>query len=110
MELNEMDEFVMEAYTNVKLYKKHTKALAWHTHLIRNFVQVHQVLLYKSRLKLFSGKLKFRWSDPFVVIQAFPHGVVKIKDEKIGTQFNVNRQRLKKYFRENLIGYISTIV
>lgn len=35
---------------------------------------------------------------PFTIIQEFPHEAVEIRYEKISIQFNVNGQRLKKYF------------
>ncbi|XP_054813505.1 uncharacterized protein LOC129314162 [Prosopis cineraria] len=55
------------------------------------------VLLFNSRLRLFPGKLKSRWSGPFKVISVAPYGAVEVKDEKSGDQFRVNGQRLKYY-------------
>ena len=43
----------------------------------------------------FSGKLKSRWTGPFVVKTAFPHGAVEINDTRNGNDFKVNGQRLK---------------
>ncbi|GJT72936.1 hypothetical protein Tco_1032222 [Tanacetum coccineum] len=37
-----------------------------------------QVLLFNSRLNIFSGKLKSRWSGPFTVTQVFPYGIVEL--------------------------------
>lgn len=54
------------------------------------------MLLFNSRLKLFSGKLRSRWSGPFQVRQVYPHGAVEIWSEKTGS-FKVNGQRLKHY-------------
>ena len=54
------------------------------------------MLLYNSRLRLFPGKLKSRWSGPFVVNQVFPHGAVEITHKEKGT-FKVNGQKLKLY-------------
>ena len=53
--LNEMDEFRLEAYENAKFYKKKTKK--WHNRHIRRkqFGVGQKVLLFNSRLKLFSG-------------------------------------------------------
>ncbi|XP_022864931.1 uncharacterized protein LOC111384830, partial [Olea europaea var. sylvestris] len=48
-QLNELDELRMEAYENSRLYKELGQ----------------KVLLYNSRLKLFSGKLRSRWSGPY---------------------------------------------
>ena len=58
---------------------------------------MQKVLLFNSRLKLFPGKLKSRWSGPFEVDRMFPYGVVEIKGEN-GAPFKVNGQRLKLYF------------
>ncbi|KAL2492590.1 Reverse transcriptase domain-containing protein [Abeliophyllum distichum] len=55
LQVNEMDEFRLEAYENAKLYKERTKK--WHDmHIQRRSFEVgQQVLLYNSRLKLFPG-------------------------------------------------------
>ncbi|GJT86622.1 reverse transcriptase domain-containing protein [Tanacetum coccineum] len=37
-----------------------------------------QVLLFNSRLKMFSGKLKSRWSGPFTITQVFPYGTIEL--------------------------------
>ncbi|XP_039035962.1 uncharacterized protein LOC120172616 [Hibiscus syriacus] len=55
------------------------------------------VFLFNSRLKLFPGKLKSRWSGPFEVHRVYPHGVVDIKNMDDGSIFKVNVQRLKAY-------------
>nr|GEW59008.1 reverse transcriptase domain-containing protein [Tanacetum cinerariifolium] len=57
-----------------------------------------QVLLFNSRLKIFSGKLKTRWSSPFTITQAFPYGIVELSQPD-GTNFKVNGHRVKHYFR-----------
>ena len=49
-----------------------------------------------SRLKLFPGKLRSRWSGPFEVIKVLPSGVVEIKG-KASDPFIVNGKRLKHY-------------
>ncbi|KAM6556584.1 hypothetical protein CsatB_004291 [Cannabis sativa] len=69
LQLNELDEFRNEAYENAKIYKERTKK--WHDQgLIRKeFQPGQQVLLFNSRLKLFPGKLKSRWSGPFTVVK-----------------------------------------
>ncbi|XP_060962021.1 uncharacterized protein LOC115722590 [Cannabis sativa] len=96
LQLNEMDEFRNEAYENAKIYKEKTKR--WHDRNLarKEFQPGQQVLLYNSRLKLFPGKLKSRWSGPFTVVQVFPYGAVEVKGEKPET-FKVNGQRLKPY-------------
>ena len=64
--------------------------------LRREFKVGEQVLLYNSKLKLFPGKLKSRWSGPYIVITSTPFGAVTLKDES-GNEFKVNGQRLKNY-------------
>ena len=52
------------------------------------------VLLYNSRLRLFSGKLKSKWTGPYLVTKLFLHGAVEL-ETKEGVRFKVNGQRLK---------------
>ncbi|GKV46874.1 hypothetical protein SLEP1_g53835 [Rubroshorea leprosula] len=96
LQLNEMDEFRHEAYENAKIYKERTKK--WHDkHILkREFAVGDKVLLYNSRLRLFPGKLRSRWSGPFMVTRIFPYGVVKVSHDTKGT-FKVNGQLLKPY-------------
>nr|GEU58142.1 reverse transcriptase domain-containing protein [Tanacetum cinerariifolium] len=37
-----------------------------------------RVLLFNSRLKIFSGNLKTRWSRPFTITKVFPYGTVEL--------------------------------
>ncbi|XP_062118461.1 uncharacterized protein LOC133832092 [Humulus lupulus] len=96
LQLNELDEFRNEAYENAKIYKERTKA--WHDKnlVIREFQPGQQVLLFNSRLRIFPGKLKSRWSGPFTVVKVFPYGSVEVQG-KNGEPFKVNGQRLKPY-------------
>ncbi len=76
----------------------------WHDrHIARKEIKEGDlVLLFNSRLKLFPGKLKSRWSGPFKVTQVFPHGAVEVWSEASGA-FKVNGQRLKPYFQREPI-------
>nr|GEU78339.1 reverse transcriptase domain-containing protein [Tanacetum cinerariifolium] len=56
-----------------------------------------QVLLFNSRLKIFSGKLKSRWSGPFTIAQIFPYGTIELSQSS-RPNFKVNGHRLKHYF------------
>ena len=98
LQLNEMDEFRLQSYENAKLYKEQTKR--WHDQKIvkREFQAGQKVLLFNSRLKLFPGKLRSRWSGPFVIVKVSPFGAIEIKDEKTQATFKVNGQRLKHYW------------
>ena len=55
------------------------------------------VLLYNSRLCLFSGKLKSKWTGPYLITQLFPHRAVQLETKK-GVRFKVNGHRIKIYF------------
>ncbi|GJT75880.1 reverse transcriptase domain-containing protein [Tanacetum coccineum] len=67
-----------QAYENSLIYKEKTKRI--HDAKIKNrvFNVGGRVLLFNSRLKIFSGKLKSRWSGPFTVTQVFPYGTVEL--------------------------------
>nr|GFC56435.1 reverse transcriptase domain-containing protein [Tanacetum cinerariifolium] len=87
------------AYENSLIYKERTKKL--HDDKIKNriFNVGDQVLLFNSRLKIFSGKLKSRWSDPFTISEIYPYGTTKLIHPD-GCNFKVNCHRLKHYHRE----------
>ncbi|KAL4369260.1 hypothetical protein GQ457_05G020590 [Hibiscus cannabinus] len=97
LELNEMEEFKNQAYDTARLYKEKTKR--WHDqHILpHHFAEGQHVLLYNSRLRLFPGKLKSRWSGPFIVHKVYPHGAVELKAPDSDAIFKVNGQRLKIY-------------
>nr|GEW28535.1 reverse transcriptase domain-containing protein [Tanacetum cinerariifolium] len=52
-------------------------------------------------LKIFSGKLKTRWSRPFNITHVFPYGTVELSQID-GLNFKVNGHRLKHYFEEDI--------
>nr|GFB68584.1 reverse transcriptase domain-containing protein [Tanacetum cinerariifolium] len=60
-----------------------------------------RVLLFNSRIKIFSGKLKSRWSGPFTISQVFPYGTIELTQPD-GPNFKVNGHRLKHYFGEDI--------
>ncbi|GJT75205.1 reverse transcriptase domain-containing protein [Tanacetum coccineum] len=97
VQLNELNELRDEAYENSLIYKEKTKRI--HDSKIKNrvFNVGDRVLLFNSRLKIFSGKLKTRWSGPFTVTQVFPYGTVELSQNS-GPNFKVNGHRLKHYF------------
>nr|GEY47064.1 reverse transcriptase domain-containing protein [Tanacetum cinerariifolium] len=89
------------AYENSLIYKEKTKRL--HDSKIKNrvFNTDDIVLLFNSRLKIFSGKLKSRWSGPFTISQVYPYGTVELSQPD-GPNFTVNGHRLKHYFGEDI--------
>ncbi|XP_075074447.1 uncharacterized protein LOC142162045 [Nicotiana tabacum] len=97
IQVNELEELRLEAYENAKKFKEKTKI--WHDKLIRpkSFKIGDQVLLYNSRLKLFPGKLKSRWTDPYNVIGVTPYEAIEIQKNG-GDKFKVNGHMLKLYY------------
>ncbi|GJT63129.1 reverse transcriptase domain-containing protein [Tanacetum coccineum] len=96
-QLNELNELRDHAYENSLIYKEKTKRI--HDSKIKNrvFNVGDQVLLFNSRLKMFSGKLKSRWSGPFTIAHVFPYGTVELSQNS-GPNFKVNGHRIKHYF------------
>ena len=101
LQFSELEELRNEAYDNTRIYKDKTKK--WHDQRIprKEFKIGESVILYNSRLRLFPGKLKSRWSSPYTVISVTPFGVVKLKSN-LGNEFKVNGQRLKQYLGGSL--------
>nr|GEZ14922.1 reverse transcriptase domain-containing protein [Tanacetum cinerariifolium] len=97
IQLNELNELRDHAYENSLIYKEKTKRI--HDSNIKNrvFNVDDQVLLFNSRLKIFLGKLKTRWSGPFDITKVFPYGTVELSQDN-GPNFKVNGHRIKHYF------------
>nr|GEY81146.1 reverse transcriptase domain-containing protein [Tanacetum cinerariifolium] len=97
VQMNELNELCDQAYENPLIYKEKTKKI--HDSKIKNriFNVGDRVLLFNSRLKIFSGKLKTRWTGPFTITQVFPYGTVELSLTN-GPNFKVNGYRLKHYF------------
>ncbi|XP_070029377.1 uncharacterized protein [Nicotiana sylvestris] len=97
IELYELDEFRFLAFESTRLYKERMKRLHDKNIVERNFNFRDMALLYNSRLRLFLGKLKSRWSRPFRVVEVLPSGAIEIAVEKDSHTFRVNGKRLKPY-------------
>ncbi|GJT50964.1 reverse transcriptase domain-containing protein [Tanacetum coccineum] len=97
VQLNELNELHDQAYENSLIYKEKTKRI--HDSKIKNciFNVGDQVLLFNSRLKMFSGKLKSRWSRPFTISHVFLYGTVELLQNS-KPNFKVNGHRIKHYF------------
>ena len=97
LDINELEELRNDAYFNSRIAKD--KLNKWHDQLIahKNFKQGDRVLLYDSKLHLFSGKLRSRWTGPFTIQEAYPNGSVDLLNFKDNRVFKVNGQRLKPY-------------
>nr|GEV22706.1 reverse transcriptase domain-containing protein [Tanacetum cinerariifolium] len=96
LQLNELNELRDQAYENSVIYKERTKNL--HDDKIKNriFNVGDQVLPFNFRLKIFSGKLKSRWSGPFTISEIYPYGTATLIHPD-GCNFKVNCHRLKHY-------------
>nr|GEZ28892.1 reverse transcriptase domain-containing protein [Tanacetum cinerariifolium] len=90
-----------QAYENSLIYKEKTKRLHDSKIKDRVFNIGDRVLLCNSRLKIFSGKLKSRWSGPFTIYHVYPYGTVELSQPD-GPNFKVNDHRLKHYFGEDV--------
>lgn len=55
------------------------------------------MLLSNSRLKLFHGKLKSKWSSPFVIKEVRLYATTELEDPSSKRNWVVNGQRLKPY-------------
>ena len=98
LQLSEREELRFDAYESSRVYKEQSKK--WHDHHIlpRDFRVGDKVLLFNSRLKLFPGKLRSRWSGPFEVVEVTPYGSFKIRGNE--ESFWVNGHRLKLYHEQ----------
>nr|GEV44200.1 reverse transcriptase domain-containing protein [Tanacetum cinerariifolium] len=101
IQINELNELRDQAYENSLIYKEKSKRL--HDSKIKNrvFYIGDIVLLFNTRLKIFSGKLKSRWSGPFTISQVFPYATVELSQPD-GPNFKVNGHHLKHYFGEDV--------
>ncbi|XP_056685923.1 uncharacterized protein [Spinacia oleracea] len=108
LDLHEHEELRTNAYDSASIYKARSKK--YHDARLekRDFKEGDKVLLYNSRLKLFPGKLKSRWSGPFVVWKVLTHGAIVIWNEESGN-FKVNGHKLKQYFEGDSRGTFAVL-
>jgi len=97
LQVSELEEIRAEAYESPRSYKERAK-LFHDKHILRKeFAPGMKVLLYDSKLHLFPGKLRSRWTGPYIVLRVFPYGAVEIQDLESDAKFKVNGQRLKQF-------------
>nr|GEV78404.1 reverse transcriptase domain-containing protein [Tanacetum cinerariifolium] len=101
VQLNELNELCNQAYENSLIYKEKTKKLHDSKIKDRVFNVGDRVLLFNYRLKIFSGKLKTRWSGPFTITHMFPYGTLELSQTD-GPNFKVNGHGLKHYFGDDI--------
>ncbi|XP_058216628.1 uncharacterized protein LOC131327478 [Rhododendron vialii] len=97
LQLLELEEIRDDAYDCAKSYKDRMKRVHDQNILRKSFTSGQKVFLYNSRLHFFPGKLRSRWSGPFIVRTSYPHGAVEIENPKDGSVSKVNGQRLKPF-------------
>nr|GEU54763.1 reverse transcriptase domain-containing protein [Tanacetum cinerariifolium] len=89
-------ELVHKAYWALKHvnFDLKTKTKKLHDSKIKNLIfnLGDRVLLFNSRLKIFSGKLKSRWSGPFTITRVFRYGTVELSQPE-GPKIKVNGHR-----------------
>nr|GEY17329.1 reverse transcriptase domain-containing protein [Tanacetum cinerariifolium] len=98
VQLNELRD---QAYENSLIYKEKTKRLYDSKIKDHVFNIGDRVLLFNSKLNIFSGKLKTRWSGSFTISHVFSYGTVELSQTD-GPNFKVNGHRLKHYFGEDI--------
>ncbi|GJV54175.1 reverse transcriptase domain-containing protein [Tanacetum coccineum] len=90
MQRNELAELRDGAYKNTRIYKEQPNK--WHDSRLRgnrDFKVSDKVLLYNSRLKMYPGKLKSKWSGLNIIKRVYPYEAVEIIDMD-GFSFKVN--------------------
>ena len=97
LQLNELEELRRESYESSRIYKERLKSFHDKSIARKSFEPNQKVLLYSSRLHLFPGKLRSRWTSPFIVKVVYPYGAVEIENPDNGHSFKVNGQRLKPF-------------
>ncbi|XP_024007300.1 uncharacterized protein LOC112083503 [Eutrema salsugineum] len=96
IQLHELEEIRLNVFESERIYKEKTKILHDQKILKREFKVGDLVLLFNSKLKLFPGKLRSRWSGPFRVLEVRSSGAL-VLEGKDGKGFVVNGQRVKHY-------------
>ena len=97
LQLNELEELRRESYESSRIYKEHLKLFHDKSIVRKTFEPNQKVLLYNSRLHLFPGKLRYRWTGPFIIKVVYPYGAGEIENPDTGKSFKVNGQRLKPF-------------
>ncbi|XP_076949377.1 uncharacterized protein LOC143622003 [Bidens hawaiensis] len=97
-QIHELEELRDATYSRSLNIKEKTKAL--HDRRLKGskeFKKGDKVLLFNSRLKLFAGKLRSKWTGPYLVKEVFPYGMVELENPDNGMSWKVNGHRLKHY-------------
>ena len=80
IQLNELEELRNETYDNAKTKKLHDQRILW-----------REFKAFNSRLKLFQGKPKSKWSGPYKIVASITFGQMTLKTSN-REKFKVNGQ------------------
>lgn len=78
-QLNELDDFHLRTYEHSILYKKRMKMYHDHGSGHWKFILGDLILLFNSRMWLFSRKLKSKWFGSYKTTHVFNHRVVELE-------------------------------
>ncbi|XP_076950219.1 uncharacterized protein LOC143623124 [Bidens hawaiensis] len=95
--LCEIEELRDEAYDCASAYKAKMKKVHDANIRLKNFEVGQRVWLYNTRMKLFPGKLKSKWTGPYLIVRVGNHGQYEIEDFDDHLRQVVNGYRLKPY-------------
>ncbi|KAK1411694.1 hypothetical protein QVD17_38254 [Tagetes erecta] len=101
LSLCELEELRDEAYECASAYKAKTKSIHDAKLRLKKFEKGQRVWLYNSRLKLFRGKLKSKWTGPYLITRVGSYGDIEIEDFDDHIRQVVNGHRLKAYLDVN---------
>ncbi|GKF16095.1 hypothetical protein Tco_0061013 [Tanacetum coccineum] len=107
--MNELNKLWDQAYENSLIYKEKTKKI--HDSKIKNrvFNVGDLVLLFNSQLKIFSRKLKTRWTGPFTVAQVFPYGTIELSQTDRPNFKCVVRRLVSSFLEFRILCFMSRI-
>ncbi|XP_076949355.1 uncharacterized protein LOC143621975 [Bidens hawaiensis] len=97
LELCEIEELWDEAYECASAYKAKMKKVHDAKIRLKSFKIGQKVWLYNTRMKLFPGKLKSKWTGPFVIVGVGNHEQFEMEDLDDHIRQVVNGYRLKPY-------------
>lgn len=80
LQMHDLDELRLQAYESSRLYKERVKRYHDSRILSKDFKVRQTVQLFNSRLRLFPGKLKSKWSRPFQIKDIRPYGAIEQED------------------------------
>ena len=109
-QLHHLEEMRLQAYESSKIYKEKAKKYHDSKIKVKEFYKDQKVLLFNSRLKIFSRKFKTKWSGPFVVTNVKEYGAIEITDPTTNQTWTVNGQRLKPYLGDESGSIIRTTI